>query len=281
MSAERLSVVERRAVRSTYRSLRLGVVVLLVLLVTAVVAEAARTGCWLDSFSAYYWTGAHDAFVGAVCAVGVLLVVNRGTADLEDALLDLAGLLAFVVALTPTDPGTGCPGGTATEAPAALADSRTGLTALVVAGLLAWVFRTVLERRTAFSPAAAVTRAGAAVVLLLLGVLLVTAPDVLVAPAHDIAAVLLFVAVVGVVLLNAFAARAVSARWAAAYTALGVAMLLTLAVVVALHATVPGWAQAVLVLEAALLGLFAAFWVLQTIELWGVDVARPSRRPAG
>lgn len=260
--------------RSTYRSLRLGVVVLLGLLVTAVVIESTRAGCWLDSLSAYYWTGAHDAFVGALCAVGALLVVYTGADDTEDALLDLAGLLAFVVALTPTGPGAGCPGATVSDVPAALADARTGLTALVVAALLTWGARTVVAARAGTSRAAAAARAAGVVVVLALAVLLVVAPDVLVARAHDVAAVLLFVAVAGVVLLNAFAARAVSGRWAVAYTALGVAMLLSLAAVVALHATVPSWAQSVLVLETALVALFAAFWVLQTIELWGVDVGR-------
>lgn|GEM_PF-1441317 len=57
-------------------------------------------------------------------------------------------------------------------------------------------------------------------------------------------------------------------------------MLLTLAVVVALHAVVPTWRQTVLVLETALVGLFAGFWALQTVELWRVDGARGARRGA-
>lgn len=67
-----LPAAERRAVRSTYRSLRLGVAVLLTMLVTAVAVQVTRTGCVLDSLSAYYWTGAHDVVVAALCAVGAL-----------------------------------------------------------------------------------------------------------------------------------------------------------------------------------------------------------------
>lgn len=85
---------ERRAVRSTYRSLRLGVVVLLTMLGTAVLTETVRVGCWLDSLSAYYWTSAHDVLVGTLCAVGALLVVYTSADDVEDALLDTAGFLA-------------------------------------------------------------------------------------------------------------------------------------------------------------------------------------------
>ncbi|UUI70170.1 hypothetical protein [Cellulomonas xiejunii] len=274
-----MSTAERRAVRSTYRSLRLGVVLLLVLLVTAVAVEASRAGCWLDSLSAYYWTGAHDAVVGALCAVGTLLVVYTGTDDVEDALLDIAGFLALVVALTPTEPGSGCPGDVVADVPAALADARTSLTALVVAGLLATGARTFVAVRSGGSTPATLARGAGALVVLAVAVTLVAAPDVLLRSAHDTAAVLLFVAVVAVVVRNAFAARAVSSRWALAYALLGATMLLTLSVVVALNATVETWAHAVLVVEALLVGLFAAFWVLQTIEHWGAEVARSRVTP--
>ncbi len=268
--------VERRAVRSTYRSLRLSVVVLLALLVTAVVAEAVEAGCWLDSLSAYYWTGAHDAFVGALCAVGAVLVVYTGADDLEDALLDVAGLLAFVVALTPTEPGPGCDGSPAPEVPAMLADARTGLTALVVAGAFAWTLRAVVAARSGPPRRSWTVGAAGGTAVAVLAVALLVAPGTVVARAHDAAAVLLFVAVVGVMLRHASTARTTSARWALAYALLATATLVTLAVVVVLHATVPTWTQSVLVLETVLVALFAGFWVLQTVELWGVDVARRS-----
>ncbi|UZN01574.1 hypothetical protein [Cellulomonas sp. S1-8] len=277
MDSQVMSVAERRAVRSTYRSLRLGVVALIALLVSAVVTEATRAGCWLDSLSAYYWTGAHDAVVGALCAVGALLVAYTGTDDVEDALLDAAGFLAFVVALTPTERGTGCPVAAAAEVPAALADARTGLSALVLVGLLVAGARAAAALRAGRTGTAVLARVGVLLVVVVPAVGLLVAPDLVVAGAHAVAAVLLFVAVVGVVVLRAFAARAVSSRWAIAYSLLGAAMLLTLAAVVALHAAVPTWAQAVLVLETALVGLFAGYWVLQTVELWGVDVPRTPR----
>lgn len=265
------TVAGRRAVRSTYRSLRLGVVALLVMLVVAVTVEAGRAGCWLDSLSAYYWTGAHDVLVGALCAVGTLLVVYAGPDDVEDALLDVAGFLALVVALSPTEQGTGCPEALALDAPGALADPRTGLTALAVVGVLVTVVRGLAAPRGG-GGVAALARVATVLVVLVPAVGLLVAPQVVVARAHDLAAVLLFVAVVGVVVRRAFAARTASARWAAAYSTLGAAMLLTLSAVVALHATVPAWGHAVLVLEAALVALFALFWVLQTVELWHADL---------
>lgn len=272
MVSEPVEDAQRRAVRSTYRSLRLGVVVLLTMLGTAVLTETVRVGCWLDSLSAYYWTSAHDVLVGTLCAVGALLVVYTSADDVEDALLDTAGFLALVVALTPTEPGTGCPGATDVDVPAALADARTSLTALVVAGVLATGTRTIVTLRTSAGTPAVLARLAAAGVVVVVAVALVVAPDALVRTAHDAAAVLLFVAVVGVVVRHAFGARAVGSRWALVYAALGAAMLLTLSVVVALHQAVPTWTQAVLVLETLLVSLFAAYWLLRTVELWGTDV---------
>ncbi len=271
---------ERRAVRSTYRSLRLGVVVLLLMLVTAVVTQAVQDGCWLDSLSAYYWTGAHDVLVGALVGLGVLLVVYEGADELEDALLDAAGLLAVVVALTPTDVAQGCPGAPAPEAPAALADVRTGLTALLVAALVAWGVRYAVALRAGLARPAVLARGGGVLVVLVLAAWFVVAPAGVVASAHDVAAVLLFVAVVGVVVRRAFAARGTAGPWAVVYATLGAAMLLTLGTVVALRAALPAWGHAVLVLETLLIGLFAAAWVAQTVELWGEDVTRVRRAPS-
>lgn len=267
---------ERRAVRSTYRSLRLGVVVLLLLLVTAVATEAARAGCWLDSLSAYYWTGAHDVVVGALCGLGALLVVYAGVDDVEDALLDLAGFCAFVVALTPTEVGAGCPG-TVVAPPTVPSDVGTGLTALLVAALVAFGVRSAVALRAGLAPDAAVARGAGALVVVAVAAVHVTAPDLVVAAGHDAAAVLLFVCVIGVVVRHAFGARGGPGPWAAVYGALGAGMLVTLAAVVALDAVLPTWQHTVLVLETLLVGLFAAAWVAQTVELWGHGVVRSRR----
>lgn len=277
-----LPAADRRAVRSTYRSLRLGVVVLLTMLVTAVAVQVTRTGCVLDSLSAYYWTGAHDVVVAALCAVGALLVAYTGTHDVEDALLDVAGFLAVVVALTPTEPTTGCPGGYVTDVPTTLADARTGLVALSVAGVLATATRTVVALRSGGTPAAVVMRLVGAGVVLVTAAGALLAPALTVARAHDTAAVLLFAAVIGVVVLRGFDARTRSHRWAVAYAALGAAMLMTLVTVVVLRAGLATWHHAVLVTEAALVTLFAASWLLQTVELWGEgDDDQAAAAPSG
>ncbi|WP_136519849.1 hypothetical protein [Cellulomonas telluris] len=273
-------VPERRAVRDTYRSLRIAVVALVALLASAVVAQTVRSGCWETSVSAYYWTGAHDAVVGAVCAIGVCLLVYRGTSDLENTALDVAGALALVVAFTPTAQEPSC-GAAAPPVPVdVLPGVQVAVTALLVAGALTILVRLVVRRRGPLTGAERAARLVAGAVLAVLAALFLVDAERFATTAHDLAAVGLFVATASVVLLRAFEARAVSARWAAAYTVLGVALVLTLAAVVALREQVPTWRHAVLVTEAVLVGLFAASWLLQTVELWGTDVPRPARATA-
>ncbi|MFC8191615.1 hypothetical protein ACFUMH_08125 [Cellulomonas sp. NPDC057328] len=268
---------ERRAVRDTYRSLRLALVALVVLLGAAVALEAVAARCWQTSVSAYYWTGAHDPLVGALCAIGVVLLVYRSSSDLENTALDLAGALALVVALTPTGQEPTCAAATAPEVPVDVVPGvQTGIGALLVAGTLAAAVRLVVRRRSALTRLDRVVRVVTGVLLAGLGALFLLDADRFATTAHDLAAVGLFLATAAVVLLRAFRARAVSARWAGAYSAVGVALVLALATVVALRATVPTWRHAVLVTEAALVVLFAVFWVLQTIELWGTDGPRRS-----
>ncbi len=62
------------------------------------------------SLSAYYWTldFERNFFVGALCAIGVFLLLYKGYTPLEDRVLDLAGLSAAGVALVPVAKGSAC-----------------------------------------------------------------------------------------------------------------------------------------------------------------------------
>jgi uncharacterized membrane protein len=88
---------------------------------------------------------------------------------------------------------------------------------------------------------------------------------------HDIAAVSMFVFILGVVAINALGYREKSARKGPAslrnrYAAVFVAMAVS-AVAIWL-AGLGGWRYWILALEAVLIALFAVFWVIQTVELW-------------
>ena len=95
--------LEEYAVKS-YRYLRLAIVVVVLSLVASVVIERWKTSCWEVSISAYFYTPVHAMFVGALVAIGVCLIAVKGSRDWEDMLLNVAGILAPVVAFVPTSP---------------------------------------------------------------------------------------------------------------------------------------------------------------------------------
>jgi len=92
--------------------------------------------------------------------------------------------------------------------------------------------------------------------------------------AHYTAAIALFVCIIGVVVLNAKGYRRErlgtrSSRWAYAnrYSVIAVGMVAS-AVGIGLWTWLVGWDHAVLWIEGVLIVLFAAFWLIQTEELW-------------
>ncbi len=95
--------LEEYAIKS-YRYLRLAIVVVVLSLVASVVIERWKTSCWEVSISAYFYTPVHAMFVGALVAIGVCLIAVKGSRDWEDMLLNVAGILAPVVAFVPTSP---------------------------------------------------------------------------------------------------------------------------------------------------------------------------------
>jgi uncharacterized membrane protein len=95
----------------SYRYLRLTIVVMVLIAIVAVLAEEHVFGddCWLRSFSAYYYTPVHAVFIGALATIGACLIAIKGTDAKEDVCLNIAGILAPIVAFVPTDrPGDAC-----------------------------------------------------------------------------------------------------------------------------------------------------------------------------
>ncbi|HEX2295718.1 MAG TPA: hypothetical protein VHN37_10460 [Actinomycetota bacterium] len=85
----------------TYRYLRIGMVGAVFFLAAAVAIEHDKVGCWQTSISAYYYTPARAIFVGALIAIGLALIVIKGRTSFEDVCLNIAGMLAPVVAIVP------------------------------------------------------------------------------------------------------------------------------------------------------------------------------------
>ena len=264
----------------TYRYLRGGIPVMLVMLGVALIIERAHATCWQTSISAYYFTAARGVFVGAVCAIGTLLIVYKGSKDTEDVLLNLAGILAFVVAFVPTSRPVLLCGDSAMDAGAVSSGASLGnvwalVVALVVARVASWWMyrRTGTDRgRSPLAEVAVWVQRGVLAVGL---VTLIVVPDWFVANAHGVAAVAMFVAFIGTVLINAFMAgrqdddkcphRKAYHRF---YQAISLAMVLTLVAAVTAHLVLSGFNHAVLVVEVALIVEFGAYWLVQTVELW-------------
>lgn len=89
----------------SYRYLRSAMVGLVLCLAVAVLWQSVQGRSILSSVSAYYYTPAQGIFVGVLVAIGVCMIVLKGTTEAEDILLNVAGMLAPVVAVVPTGRG--------------------------------------------------------------------------------------------------------------------------------------------------------------------------------
>lgn len=295
-------MAQTQGVSLTYRYLRVGIVSMVLALFTALAlqisADHAAAGpgedWWLSAISAYFYTPVQSILIGVQVVVGLCLIAIKGRDGGEDVLLNFAGMLAFLAAVVPTplrpDTCTGEP--YCLEVPERVANN---VGALLIAGfavlvLATWPRRRDLVRRDGWD-LWATWLAWAAVA----GWHLVW-PDAFLSWAHYVAAVLLFLCLIAVAWVNGRDVvvtrepgeriRGLSPagyrRW---YRAIAAAMLTVLVVALGLYfgSQALGWAlpaQAVFVVEALLLTIFAIFWVLQTIEFWEIGLPAKARGPA-
>ncbi len=264
----------------TYRYLRLAMIGLVIMLGAAVTLEWWATGqrCLQASLSAYFYTPAQGVFVGSIVAVGACLIVIKGTTEWEDIGLNLAGMMAPVVAFVPT-PAPGRCRSVAVPTSDTAANVANNVGALLILGVLAMLATLIVARRDRRAGAwTGVSTAGAVIALVLLGIAgigYVFARDRFLGSAHLVAALVLFLCMVAVVALNATrfgqahaqGVRAQPADFANRYAVVAVLMVVTLGGML-LWRQLVGWDHAVLWIEATIIGLFAVFWGIQTHELW-------------
>ena len=293
------------ASRKTYRYLRIGIVAAVVLLGAAVVLERSKVApdCWQTSISAYYYTPARAVFVGALMAIGMSLIVIKGSTGWEDVLLNAAGMLAPVVALVPIGNPGACwsikpePLPTVTNpvtndlelAPWVERNIENNIEALLWAGAAAVVAAALIagiafavgarrgerptlaplwtgpQRGTFFSLIAV----GAALVV---GAVLFATWDRFEENAHGLAAYAMFGFLAAAAVVNALECRKFGLRWYVRLYGL-IAVLMGAA---ALMILVKDWDHKTLVLEMVEIGLFAGFWIVQTRELWHTTVRSPA-----
>jgi hypothetical protein len=264
----------------TYRYLRVGMVLLVVTLGVSVGVEVAKVGghCWQTSISAYYYTPAQAIFVGALIAIGVSMIALKGNTEWEDLFLNIAGMLAPVVALVPTPyPGDNCFSVPVTP-DQQHANIANNLAAALAVALIGYAVTALLSadaaRRGKWQRKQTVAMVFVALVIAVALVVFLTHRSFFEANAHYAAAIVMFGFITLVVAWNAWATKQDKPWLSALYAAVAVLMVgSTVILYVVMKAT--GWAHGVLWIEAILIGCFATFWIMQTADLW-----RPGLRGA-
>ena len=293
----------------TYNYLRLSMIAVIVALFISLAFEwYSAKRCFLTSVSAYYHTPVRAVFVGALIAIGVSMVALWSANALADAALNLAGLLAPVVAFVPAQIDTRCgiqsanvvrqPEPAQQGAPAVrdaaheaiVNNMRTVLVVVLVGLVLVGALRSLrpwsgaVTRRRWWTYLISYLVAWA---VWIVGGLLFWKSDAFERRAHFFAAVAFFVCVIVVVGASAYERikndspsdgkrnPVLHAIPKYQYVGIGLAMIAS-AVVIAL--LLRDWDHWILLLEAILIGLFGVFWGLQTIEHWA---SLPPAAPPG
>jgi hypothetical protein len=273
----------------TYRYLRLGMIGAVGVLAASIGIESIKAHCLQNSISAYYYTPARAIFVGSMFVVGLSLIVYKGRTWWEDLFLNLAGMLAPVVALAPTIDIGGCysfaPNPLPLEKDGSLAkwvvtNINNNIWALWIAGVIALVVAFIiwLINRSDSSRAAEIDPGTTWILGLTLGALVLAVPLILFwddfdIRAHGYAADLFFFFLFCAIVANVIQHREErNTRWKVAYTAVAVLMgsgaLATLVVD-------PFGRYEIFALEAWEIALFATYWIAQTVENWDEEVIEP------
>lgn len=269
----------------TYRYLRVTLIVLIVALAASVILERAHATALQGSISAYYYTPAHSMLVGTLVGIGVCLIALKGSDNTEDLLLNIAGMLAPIVAFVPTTEPTTIYGSRSLSILHARTLVGNNVVALIIAGVVALGIAYAVARKKhseTDAPKVAevdkVDKVGLAVAgaVLVVGVLVYwQARTFFLDHAHDISAIAMFVVVGVVVYLNS---RRAGGKYKATYRWIALAMASGLLILV-VHFLADGWRTWNFWLESLEILAFGAFWIVQTFELWDEGVAQPEPAP--
>ncbi len=277
----------------TYRYLRMAMAGMLVMLAVGVFLWWREEGTLRDSISSYYYSPAKGVFIAALVTIGVCMIVLKGNTPWEDTFLNLAGMLAPVVAFVPTPARDTCTNGRGVaELTAANIDNN--MAALLTVGVVAVIVTFAFARHggNGFSLRSA---SGTGIVL---SALVVaggtfwyfqdgTSMDCF---AHYTSAIPMFLLMVAVVGWNAWGYRLDEADDAASdannvarasVNRYGVIAVLMIASVVVLgfltwRDSIP---HGVFWIEASVIALFCWFWAVQTKELWDEGVRGAPKPP--
>jgi hypothetical protein len=271
----------------TWLYLRSSMVALVLALFISIIIERSQVSCWQTSISAYYYTPVQSVFVGVLVALGACLIALRGNTDLEDVVLNFAGMLAPVVALVPTPQRGDCTSAP-DDVPSRDINIANNMLTLLILGAVVLGFAVLMLwlRPGAWG---AITRLEV-VGLVLAGALLAATWYLFAAErtwftnnAHPIAAISLFAFIIVAVICDAWQARLTTRGrpfakwyWTIAGAMVGTALVVFVVKVLSAHNDTQnanlafldrGWHHWVGIIEATEIALFAVFWIVQTVEL--------------
>lgn len=275
--ARELTDQEQSYAVKTWRHLRLAMLALVAGLGVSVAYERFEThpGCFQQQISAYYYTPARDVLVGVLLALGVCLLCVRGNTPNEDIFLNFAGMLATISAFAPTPLIRPNCSSTPYVMENLGANVGNNVFALLAIGLVALVIlapaksRQLNQSPNLWREPACYSYVGAWLVWLTTALVLELARGFFVSWGHKIAAGLMFLFIFGVVVINAWELRKRTGTLSPRtnhYCAIAILILVFSGGFIIAGAF--GWDYALLAVEISFLTLFAAFWVIQTRELW-------------
>ena len=190
----------------TYRYLRIAMVSLVFALGAAVAHEMIEKhgDCFQTSISAYWYTPAQAIFVGTLIAIGVCLIALKGNTEWEDVFLNIAGMLAPLVALVPEPVAGACPS-VRVDVVETRAAVENNVTALFVVGVIGWLVSVWLARKDHTQGNRATYGLAVAAALLVAGIVWFKKDfDSFLDKAHYAAAITMFVFIVLAVVSNAW-----------------------------------------------------------------------------
>jgi hypothetical protein len=268
---------------TTYRYLRISMVGAVVLLAVSVAIERSKVGCWQTSVSAYYYTPVRAIFVGMLMAIGLCLIVIKGSTSWEDAALNAAGMLAPIVAVVPTSDVGRCwsvaprplPVNDGVLADWVTANIDNNITALIITGIVGLLVAALIAS-IATRNVSAIAEVGpvqmrlgllGAMIFLLTGAVVFAVWADFDTRAHGFAAISMFLMLAVAVGINARQRRLDPGPRVYFWLYATIATLMIAAGVV-MFPFGSRWDHMVLVLEATEITLFAVFWLVQTHEHW-------------
>jgi hypothetical protein len=270
-----LTQEEQQYAIRTWRYIRIAMVALVAMLAVAIVYEHFKAHCYLQSLSASYYTPVHSIFVVTEVGIGLCLMCVKASNQWEEVALNIAGGTAPLIGFVPKPTVDGCASHLEGVADRTANIGNNVIAYLVITGLalaILLVHRIFWVRRQGLGLAKPGTIgyliAVAAWTVALVGYLAST--TTFDHDAHYIASGVTALGMVVVIGINAFETKITGI-----YGRLALAALVAL--VVMFVAKLAGWQYWLLGLETSLAVAFAAFWLIQTHELWDQGVRR---RPA-